>query len=65
MSKLNVKQLQILNNEISLVDIGFEVTQSTALIGQSGSGKSLTLRSLLGMLPHNLTLRLMLNVILS
>jgi peptide/nickel transport system ATP-binding protein len=56
MSKLHVKQLHIINNEVSLVDISFEVTQSTALIGQSGSGKSLTLKSLLGMLPKNLTL---------
>lgn len=56
MSKLHVKQLHIINNGVSLVDIGFEVTQSTALVGQSGSGKSLTLKSLLGMLPQNLTL---------
>lgn len=58
MSKLNVKQLHITHNEVSLVDICFEVTNSTALIGQSGSGKSLTLKSLLGMLPSNLTLQL-------
>jgi len=58
MSKLNVKQLHILNNEVPLVDIRFEVATSTALIGQSGSGKSLTLKSLLGMLPSNLTLQL-------
>lgn len=37
-----------------LVDINFEIKEATALIGQSGSGKSLTLKALLGMLPSNL-----------
>lgn len=56
MSKLIVKKLHILHNEVNLVDISFEVTKTTALIGQSGSGKSLTLKSILGMLSHNLVL---------
>ena len=37
-----------------LVDISFEVDSSVALVGQSGSGKSLTLKALIGMLPSNL-----------
>jgi peptide/nickel transport system ATP-binding protein len=56
MSKLIVKKLHILHNEVSLVDISFEITKTTALIGQSGSGKSLTLKSILGMLSNNLVL---------
>jgi ABC-type glutathione transport system ATPase component len=41
-----------------LVDIAFEVDQSLALVGQSGSGKSLTLKALLGLLPASLKVRL-------
>lgn len=56
MSKLTIHNLHISHTETSLVNLSFSVTKSTALIGQSGSGKSLTLKSLLGMLPKNLTL---------
>ena len=45
-SKLNIKL-----DEKTLVDIDFEIKNSLALVGQSGSGKSLTLKALLGMLP--------------
>jgi len=38
-----------------LVDLSFELTHSLALVGESGSGKSLTLKSLLGLLPSTLT----------
>ncbi len=41
-----------------LVDISFEIESSLALVGQSGSGKSLTLKAILGLLPSNLTTRL-------
>jgi peptide/nickel transport system ATP-binding protein len=37
-----------------LLDIHFEIKKTTALIGESGSGKSLTLKSLLKMLPRTL-----------
>lgn len=36
------------------MDIEFSFEKSFALIGESGSGKSLTLKALLGMLPREL-----------
>ncbi|MEA1915720.1 MAG: ATP-binding cassette domain-containing protein [Campylobacterota bacterium] len=54
MSKLEIQQLHIQYQDNALVNIGFDVTTSTALIGQSGSGKSLTLKSILNLLPSNL-----------
>ncbi len=59
MSKtVDIKKLQILAEEKVLVNISFNIDDSTALIGQSGSGKSLTLKSILNLLPYNLTLKL-------
>lgn len=55
---LNIKQLLITDNNKKLVDINFKISSSTALIGQSGSGKSLTIKSLLNMLPSNLDLQI-------
>lgn len=52
--KFIVKKLIIKNGEKELVNISFEIIDSFALVGQSGSGKSLTLKALLGMLPNNL-----------
>ena len=49
------RKLLIDSAEKRLVDISFEITHSLALVGQSGSGKSLTLKALLGLLPSNLT----------
>ena len=49
-----VKKLEIKSQEKILVDIAFEIKESLALVGQSGSGKSLTLKALLGMLPRSL-----------
>ena len=49
-----VKKLEIKSQEKILVDIAFEIKESLALVGQSGSGKSLTLKALLGMLPQSL-----------
>ena len=48
------ERLRIRNGNEVLVDVRFSFHNSFALIGESGSGKSLTLKALLGMLPHNL-----------
>ncbi len=53
-----VKELKIYDKERKLVDISFSFEESFALVGQSGSGKSLTLRSLLGLMPSNLRYKL-------
>ena len=52
-SKLNIKL-----DEKTLVDINIEIKNSLALVGQSGSGKSLTLKALLGMLPSSMSCEL-------
>lgn len=51
---VDIKKLQISTSDKKLVDISFKIENSTALIGQSGSGKSLTLKSILNLLPSNL-----------
>jgi len=51
---MNVSKLCITLNEVTLVDIEFEIKESLALVGQSGSGKSLTLKALLGMLDEKM-----------
>lgn len=51
---MRVKKLQIKSDAKVLVDISFDIRTSLGLVGQSGSGKSLTLKALLGMLPKNL-----------
>jgi len=48
------KQLIIKSNVKTLLDVSFSFEKSFALIGESGSGKSLTLKALLGMLPQEL-----------
>ena len=53
---VDIKKLQISTNSEKLVDISFKILNSTALIGQSGSGKSLTLKSILNLLPNNLNM---------
>ncbi len=55
---MKIKKLKITLKEKHLVDISFDVPNSLALVGQSGSGKSLTLKALLGMLPHDMHLEL-------
>lgn len=52
------KHLVIQNQSKTLVDIAFSFQHSFALIGESGSGKSLTLKALLGMLPQELDVTL-------
>ena len=51
---INVQKLQISFKNKLLVDIAFKIESSLALIGQSGSGKSLTIKALLGMLPQSM-----------
>lgn len=55
---MNVLKLKIIYKNEVLVDIAFDISTSLALIGQSGSGKSLTIKALLGMLPKGMQLQL-------
>lgn len=55
---MNVSKLHITINKKSLVDIAFNITSSLALVGQSGSGKSLSIKALLGMLPEGMEVEL-------
>ncbi|MBU1657831.1 ATP-binding cassette domain-containing protein [bacterium] len=48
---MNISKLHVSLDAQVLVDINLRITSSLALVGQSGSGKSLTLKALLGMLP--------------
>lgn len=49
-----VKKLDISYHDTLLVSLSFHINRSLALVGQSGSGKSLTLKALLGMLPQTM-----------
>ena len=51
---MNISKLKISLKDKTLVDINFGISSSLALVGQSGSGKSLTLKALLGMLPNSM-----------
>ncbi|WP_457747189.1 ATP-binding cassette domain-containing protein [Sulfurimonas sp.] len=55
---MNIQKLTITLDEKVLVDISLCISSSLALIGQSGSGKSLTLKALLGMLPAKMHVNL-------
>lgn len=55
---MNISKLHITFKDKTLVDINFDISSSLALVGQSGSGKSLTLKALLGMLPDSMTCEL-------
>lgn len=55
---MKISRLQIILDEKILVDISMTLKTSLALVGQSGSGKSLTLKALLGMLPDTMKLSL-------
>lgn len=58
MKSIVIDRLQITHDTRVLVDIAFEIHDSLALVGQSGSGKSLTLKALLGLLDPNLNVNL-------
>ncbi len=51
---IKVEKIFIQSQERVLVDIAFDIYKKTALVGQSGSGKSLTLKAILNLLPSSL-----------
>ena len=55
---MKIEKLHIQYQNKTLVDIAFDINKSLALVGQSGSGKSLSLKALLGMLPENMQVEL-------
>lgn len=55
---MKINKLYIKHQNKTLVDISFTINSSLALVGQSGSGKSLTLKALLNMLPDAMDLDL-------
>ncbi len=55
MLHIDIQKLNIKSQEKELVNISFRISNATALIGESGSGKSLTLKALLNLLPSSLT----------
>ena len=63
MPQFCLEKLVIDNGDKTIVDLfalnndTLQINHSLALVGQSGSGKSLTLKSILNMLPHNLSKR--------
>jgi len=58
MNIIAIDRLKITHNDKILVDLSFEIRRSLALVGQSGSGKSLTLKALLGMSDASLNVLL-------
>ena len=58
---MKITKLKVSYENNVLVDIGFSIKNSLALVGQSGSGKSLTLKALLGMVPSQLVSELALD----
>jgi len=55
---MKIDKLHITYQNETLVDISFDINKSLALVGQSGSGKSLSLKALLGMLPDSMNMTL-------
>ena len=58
---INIEKLTIKSSEKILVNLSMPIYSKTALVGQSGSGKSLTLKALLQLLPKTLDLELKVN----
>lgn len=56
MSFIKIKKLKLILENKQLVNISFNINNSTALIGESGSGKSLTLKALLNLLPSSINI---------
>ena len=56
MQMVEIRDLKISTESQSLVDIDrLPIEKTTVLVGQSGSGKSLTLKAILGLLPSQLS----------
>lgn len=55
---MKISKLHVSINEKTLVDVSFNINSSLALVGQSGSGKSLTIKALLNMLPSSMKMSL-------
>ena len=51
---MKINKLKIDLDNKTLVDIKFDIKSSLALVGQSGSGKSLSIKALLDMLPNSM-----------
>jgi len=58
MKSISIDELTIRHGDETLVECSFEILSSLALVGQSGSGKSLILKALLGMSDSTLDVRL-------
>jgi peptide/nickel transport system ATP-binding protein len=54
MLNIDINKLKIKHKDKTLLDLSFTISDSTALIGESGSGKSLTLKAILNLLPSTL-----------
>ena len=51
---MKIKKLRVVYDGNVLVNINFNINHALALVGQSGSGKSLSIKALLGMLPEEM-----------
>ena len=51
---MKIKKLRVVYDDNVLVNIDFTINHALALVGQSGSGKSLSIKALLGMLPEKM-----------
>ena len=51
---VKINRLRVKTQERELLNIAFDIKNTTALVGQSGSGKSLTLKAILGLLPSSM-----------
>lgn len=58
MKAIHIDHLTIAHRDRVLVDLSFTIEHSRALVGQSGSGKSLTLKALLGLSDPSLEVSL-------
>ncbi len=62
MTNITINKLIIKDKNKTLVEIKFDIRNSTALVGQSGSGKSIITKAILGMSAENLTTHCDMNI---